>query len=1073
MAKRTKKFILVGALSAMATVCVAVGGVQLDKGFAQAMEADIGGEAVYSVTVNGQELGNISIDPMTYSDVAASDGTSIAVDEWVNTAKTGNATKPLIYTAGFSYTTTPERMNVTHTEYTVQYDEAVKAYTVASISTTGSSYIPVGGYVLSVPEGLNWTAEVGDAVTLNGDYKIPDKVIESNKGRRINIDQLNGDRYQPMTVYYDYDFGEKTGTNVFGTEMAAVFDTESGTFKVTQFRPFYGGDASGIVIPDNGFVISCYGVGYRGRLVEGMRFNLGDELTMVGFDYLRFGGTVTYSYDYEYTAESNPESENDANYNPNAWDTATNSWFPAYRGTNQMIVYKDGWDPDKDPATKSGTGTNVYGYEVAVNADGVVVERNVNVSEIPAGGYVLSGHQNARDFIRSSIPMGADIVLDAGRKQISVTTSLNAFYMNTNNTASQIITLAQSRLSQMYDLDKTTIEAKIAELTTALTDLETVKNDVLAKTEANTWTPKEKMSSLMAYNSNKLKVEDLAYEILALSNESKPVTARAVWHRPVEKSYETLIETLDTYQDCGFNLIFVETFFNGFSMFQSEYVEYHKDFANVTYGEYADYLSAFVGEAKKRGIEVHAWVEDFYVGLNINIKLLNDHPDWVMYNNTKDAQGNYTYLQKNEGGEYIFIDPTNKEVTDFLINYYKELLNKNPDIKGLNLDYIRYPVSSRTEDTGYTKNAMLAFASENTRTGVTIKETQNLKTMITNFQKYFSPNYKGGQEAADEFYQKWCDFRVQAITDFVSRVNEEVKADRDILLSTAVFSSINETKSNKKQDWQTWFKNGWIDIATPMAYFDSSADVQEGVTAMIWAAGTKCYYYTGLASSYRGLPAYENNYQIQASYDAGANGYVIFCSTQIIGHDDVQATLKAGVNSKTAILPHDDADKVIKAYFETIVDRAERLYMPANHTNVTKANNLIDKFNAILAMDMTNETGLRAVQTEISDLQKKTSTYVAGYSRARVAATLTELVELLETKIQNGNSYAKAGATPFVIEHLVETETSSDSSVENSGSDSSNQKEKGCKSSLTFVLPTILALAVVSVWTARKYKKEN
>ena len=121
---------------------------------------------------------------------------------------------------------------------------------------------------------------------------------------------------------------------------------------------------------------------------------------------------------------------------------------------------------------------------------------------------------------------------------------------------------------------------------------------------------------------------------------------------------------------------------------------------------------------------------------------------------------------------------------------------------------------------------------------------------MNNFMKYFDVAYVGNE--VDAYYQKWVQYRQDAVTAFVKRVKDEVKdalnadvtRENDILLSTAVFSSSKESLNSKKQDWQTWFKNGWIDIATPMAYFTAAADVQEGVTNMIWAAGNKCYYYT-------------------------------------------------------------------------------------------------------------------------------------------------------------------------------------------------------------------------------------
>lgn len=179
-----------------------------------------------------------------------------------------------------------------------------------------------------------------------------------------------------------------------------------------------------------------------------------------------------------------------------------------------------------------------------------------------------------------------------------------------------------------------------------------------------------KTNALMAYNTAKLKAESVAQELMALSAESKSVTARAVWHRPTEKTLESLTETLDTYKNTGINLILLETFFNGYSMFRSDYVEYHKDFVSASYGTYKDYVSAFTALAEERGIEVHAWVEDFYVGLTTDIKLLREHPEWIVYNDDG------TMYQRKEGGAYIFIDPSDKAVGDFLIAYYKELIEK-------------------------------------------------------------------------------------------------------------------------------------------------------------------------------------------------------------------------------------------------------------------------------------------------------------------------------------------------------------------------------------------------------------
>ena len=1042
--RANKKIFITALMSLMLTLCVVFGVGQLDLQSASAAETT-GTFAQTGFTVkNGSAvLSDVIADPVKFTDAADNGMLTNSSETLDQSVLTGNGA--VVFTAEYPYTTT-KRVGA-YKEYTVEYVE--KQYKVTKVNTSGdgTTYIPVGGYVLSLPENSTFTVAVGDVLTADG-LVLVDKAVESDKGARIAIDALNGVRTGYMVVYYDYDFGAKTGTNVFGTELAAVFDEASSSFVIKSFRGFGWGDDSGIEIPDNGFVLSAHGEKFRGQLVENQRFSVGDKLSLVGFDYIRFGGDpVTFTYNYVYRDADSATDE--FNQNDGRWETET-SPYDAYRGENQTIIYKHGWSYKGS----SGTGTNVYGFEAAVDADGNVVERGVNVSKIPENGYVISGHGTGRDFIRSSIPLGAKITLDEGKKEISITTSLNSFFVNTQTTVNGIVASAQKKVEQLYDVDGAKIGEKIAAINGVMSALEEVKVEIEEKIETGTWTKEEKTRALMRYNAQKLQAENLAYEILALSSESRPVTARAVWHRPVEKNLETLTATLDTYEELGINLVFVETFYNGYSLFKSNYVEYHKDFVSASYGEYTDYLSAFVALAKARGIEVHAWVEDFYVGLSDQVKLLQDHPDWIMYNNDG------SYLQKNEGGAYIFIDPANPAVQNFLIAYYKELLDKNPDIAGLNLDYIRYPVSNRDEDTGYTVYAMKNFAKTLGLDGkLTATDT---KKMITQFKQYILM-------ASSLNYQKWCDYRMQAVTDFVERVYKEIKLEKKIILSTAVFSSITKNKEEKKQDWQTWFKKGWIDIATPMAYFDADTEVLSGVSQMIVAAGTKCYYYTGLASSYRGLPAYENCYQIEASYMGGASGYVIFCSTQIIGHDDVQGMLQAGVNAKDAVLPHAETSKVLNAYFSAVLDRASNIYLPAGGMTAEQVTALGARFEKIKAMPSETAAELTAIRAEIEKLTKTSgvSAFAKGYSSARIRETMGELSDLLKTKIQR--------LTPVVDDEPTTPNQPSNPPV-NSGSEGngSGREESGCKNTVGVGMAAIAALAMAGVAiTAKCSKKEN
>ncbi len=923
----------------------------------------------------------IYTDPVSYFEDSAHGSLNIQEIRYQTVAESDS----VIYTAFYPKTTTGRSGNVV--EYVCEPDGGKFRVTAINSTGDGTTYIPVGGFVLSV-NATNHSnfASVGDEISLNKTLVIPTKAVESDSGSRIVVNNTNTTRSEPMVVYYDYQFGAKTGTNVFGTEMTCEYDFENDTFKITSFRGFGMGDDSGIEIPDNSFVLSAYGEGYRGLLVRGELFNVGDNVKMVGFDFIRFGGTVVGEYQFV-----NPTPEE----NPKGMETET-SPFPAYRGENQTIVYKDGWDY----LGSTGTGTNVYGYEAAIDANGVVVELNVNVSKIPEGGYVISGHGKGRDFIRSNMVLGATVVLDEENKTYAISTTLNSYYENLVSSVESAASAANNAIKRLYDVDSTTLNALIAEVNDKLEGLKSVKEIIEAQLEDPELTEKARLSLLMEYNNYQIQIDKIRNKIVSLTTESKPVSARGVWHRPVEMTYDELEANISMYKNVGINLIFVETWYNGVSAFKSDSADFPyntklSDKYTAPDGtEYPDYLSAFTAICKQKGIEVHAWVENFYVGTLRTAAILQNHPDWVMYNDNGDI------IQRNEGGAYIFVDPANKDVQDALISYYLEIFEKIPDVAGLNLDYIRYPVSDAAEDTGYTIAAMKAFGEKK---GITFNASQltDQKKMYNKFKQLFDKNYLlGGQKEADANYSEWVDFRMSVITEYVKRIKTEIKDTKNILLSTSVFASITESKQAKKQDWQTWFRNGWIDISTPMAYYTDSTDVLKNVQDMILFAGNNCYYYSGLASSFSGLPAWHNTLQTEASYNAGANGYVIFCSIQIIGHTDVQEVLLGGPNKITnAVLPHSSVTEVLNGYFNTIIDRAERIYIPSGTMTETQKSALEAKFAEILAMDTNGTVNVYKIQQAVKSIYTPgISTYAKSYSGQRITEQLKELVNLLENK---------------------------------------------------------------------------
>lgn len=340
-----------------------------------------------------------------------------------------------------------------------------------------------------------------------------------------------------------------------------------------------------------------------------------------------------------------------------------------------------------------------------------------------------------------------------------------------------------------------------------------------------------------------------------------------VWHRPNVSGKETdlagLRAVLDQFQAAGINTVFLETFYHGKAVFRTDKVKYHDAVAAFTYGEYPDYATAFVLEAAKRGIGVHAWVQDFYIGVDESVPLARDHQDWLLVN----QWGSVRHTTEGQGfGGYIFLDPANPEVRAFLVSLYDELLTKLPAIQGLNLDYIRYPVSVFEEntDTGYTQITMQAFAEKN---GLAL----NSENLREDFR---------AQIAEKGLADGWTFHRSEYVTAFVRQVRELVTEKYpEKLISTAVFPEVEQTYQLKKQNFKVWVDSGCIDIVTPMVYFYEASQIYDAVKRLKSICGS-AYCCTGLYTTYHNQSPEALAEHIAASDRAGADGVVFFDSAK-------------------------------------------------------------------------------------------------------------------------------------------------------------------------------------------------
>ncbi len=341
--------------------------------------------------------------------------------------------------------------------------------------------IPQGGYVLSgIGTGYSWLmANVAKDkyVDINDDTLTIDvysdlEAFLSSASRKVKVNDRNVSRPANSIIVYDNEYSRPTTpTNEYGTELAV--DANGRVLNA----PSYG--ICKTQIPEGGFVISGIGTGYdlmRSSIAQG-DYVYFDKVNLILRVYDNKNAycknhKVTY-YNTEvgelpsptksgfgftgWTDESQNSVTSSTLCNTGLCITLTAQWSRTrgetvvfntqggeitdtvskatdgrntYRGTDKIIIY----DSDRGATT----GTNIYGTEAIVDANGYVTKINpygYGNSEIPQDGFVISGNGAGSEWISANVSVGSRIVYYS---------SINTIFICKSNSVYDILT--QSRL---------------------------------------------------------------------------------------------------------------------------------------------------------------------------------------------------------------------------------------------------------------------------------------------------------------------------------------------------------------------------------------------------------------------------------------------------------------------------------------------------------------------------------------------------------------------------------------------------------------------------------------------------
>ena len=247
-----------------------------------------------------------------------------------------------------------------------------------------------------------------------------------------------------------------------------------------------------------------------------------------------------------------------------------------------------------------------------------------------------------------------------------------------------------------------------------------------------------------------------------------------------------------------------------------------------------DPLAYIIEQTIDTGIDIFAWVTLFVATPHATDRLDPNHlyytkSDWI----TRDFLDRRMATNSYEGA---FIDPGVPAVQDYLINVFLDIVTNYP-IKGIQLDYVRYPDSQF----GYAPAAVKSFQESN--------------------------------RDESEFHN----WKEEQVTRFVRRLYAEIKDyDPEIVVSADTISNLTKGQERHSQDWTKWLSEGIVDYVYPMSYaFEDDVIERELNEFLSW----KERIIVGLRAWNEGKRVYKTESiesKMNLVLDKGFAGYALF-----------------------------------------------------------------------------------------------------------------------------------------------------------------------------------------------------
>ncbi|MFM2062801.1 MAG: hypothetical protein RLZZ507_2471 [Cyanobacteriota bacterium] len=246
----------------------------------------------------------------------------------------------------------------------------------------------------------------------------------------------------------------------------------------------------------------------------------------------------------------------------------------------------------------------------------------------------------------------------------------------------------------------------------------------------------------------------------------------------------------------NFNTIYPVAWNRGYTFYKSQVAkeiigEYTEPFLNLmNHGN--DVLSKLLRLAKNKNLSVIPWFEYGFM-TPVNSDLGKAHPEWL----TSGQQGISSVTENlpeeiNNNGVFnrqLWLNPLHPQVQEFILGLILEVV-KNYNVDGIQVDdHFGMPVQF-----GYDSFTV----------------------------KLYQKEHLGKTPPTDNFDPEWMRWRANKLTDFMVRINQEVKKIKPQAKISLSPNSQYYAYKYYLQDWETWVNKGLVDELILQVYRDEN-----------------------------------------------------------------------------------------------------------------------------------------------------------------------------------------------------------------------------------------------------------